>query len=158
MTIEAASSASIEIIAPPAEDRVELALHIIESRYTNPTLRLTDTTGVAFSVGVSPSRLASLLKMHTGLTFREHVHSLRVGLGARMLLSTRLSIKEIAVKVGYETTSTFDRHFRLQYNITPSEYRRSHWAMASAVGHIEAGVAQRDIDVSHLSRHAPRNS
>jgi AraC-like DNA-binding protein len=42
----------------------------------------------------------------------------------RMLLDTRLSVAEIAVRVGYESLPSFTRRFGKQYGVGPGRYRR----------------------------------
>jgi AraC-like DNA-binding protein len=44
---------------------------------------------------------------------------------ASMLRSTRMSISEVAAKVGYATTASFCRAFRRQYQQAPQQYRRN---------------------------------
>jgi AraC-like DNA-binding protein len=41
-----------------------------------------------------------------------------------MLLDTRLSVAEIAVRVGYESLPSFTRRFGKRYGIGPGGYRR----------------------------------
>jgi AraC-like DNA-binding protein len=42
---------------------------------------------------------------------------------AATLLRGRLTIKEVAAAVGYQSTGELDRHFRTAFGATPSEYR-----------------------------------
>jgi AraC-like DNA-binding protein len=41
-------------------------------------------------------------------------------------------IKEIRFEVGIRDQSHFTRDFKLKYGITPSEYRKRHWAKLEA--------------------------
>lgn len=43
-----------------------------------------------------------------------------------LLLNTKLQINQIAFDCGFETLSAFNRSFKTQYSISPSEYRMSH--------------------------------
>jgi len=55
--------------------------------------------------------------------FRVLVHDQRCCQGAALLKATTLSIKEIAVSLGYPSTSPFDQEFKERFGITPKEYR-----------------------------------
>ena len=102
------------------DPRVEAALRHIERRYAETDIRL---AAIAREIGVSASRLTTLLKEQTGFTFEAHIHSRRVQEAQRLLRSTKLSIKEIARRIGYRRTSELDRHFRRAVGTTPCEYR-----------------------------------
>jgi AraC-like DNA-binding protein len=55
---------------------------------------------------------ARLLKAATGATLTALVHRARVTAAQRLLQDTTLSIKEIAVQVGYDSSSRFGKHFK----------------------------------------------
>jgi AraC-like DNA-binding protein len=45
-------------------------------------------------------------------------------MAARLLLSSDSSILAIASEVGFDNLSYFNRSFKKQYKVTPSQYRR----------------------------------
>ncbi len=61
--------------------------------------------------------------------FRETPHRYltrqRLEVAARLLRYTKTSITDIALDVGFETTSSFSNLFRHYYRMTPSRYRRT---------------------------------
>jgi AraC-like DNA-binding protein len=61
--------------------------------------------------------------------FRETPHRYltrqRLELAARLLRCTKMSITEIGLDVGFETSASFSDLFRRHYRMTPSNYRRS---------------------------------
>ena len=60
-------------------------------------------------------------KLHMG--FNDYINSLRVSNACKYLRKTDKSITEISDIVGFNTLRTFNRAFRKQLGITPSEYR-----------------------------------
>src|SRR5262249_1338732 len=97
------------------------AVRFIEELATNPRLRLRD---VARHAKLSPSYLVRLLKLRTGAGFSGHLHRARVLEAQRRLTQTALTVKEIAIAVGYESSAQLDRHFKRQTGMTPLAYRR----------------------------------
>jgi AraC family transcriptional regulator len=61
------------------------------------------------ALGVSPSRY--------------HIN-LRINLARRLLRETKLSVVNVALKVGYTDPSHFARLFRRENGLSPSDYRR----------------------------------
>ncbi len=100
--------------------RIEQALHEIDRRYADPRLRLNQ---LAHQLAVSPTHLTQLLKLSTGHTFGAHVHQRRVAEARTLLAGSGLSIKEIAARVGYASTTQLDRHFKKITHRLPSEER-----------------------------------
>ncbi|RML42181.1 Transcriptional regulator, AraC protein, partial [Pseudomonas syringae pv. maculicola] len=43
----------------------------------------------------------------------------------RLLLQSEMSVSDICFEVGYANLSNFNRHFRVEMQQTPSEYRRA---------------------------------
>ncbi len=102
------------------DPRVARALAEIARRFAEPTLRL---RSVARELAVSDCRLTYLLRHSTGATFGAHVHARRVAEARGLLVESTLSVKEIAGRVGYSTTTQLDRHFKRVVRMLPSEYR-----------------------------------
>jgi AraC-like DNA-binding protein len=107
--------------SPTADrDRVSAMLASIEERFTSPVISLAT---IAQASGLSRWHSARLLKASTGATFTEHVHRRRVEEAERLLVRTTLSIKEIAVQVGYANSGRLAHHFRRGHDTTPRAFR-----------------------------------
>jgi transcriptional regulator GlxA family with amidase domain len=78
---------------------------------------------LAREVGLSRSHFERLFSHETGSTFRKHLREARLKRAEELLLDWRLSLKEIAGRVGYEHASSFTREFRRRFGISPSVYR-----------------------------------
>jgi two-component system response regulator YesN len=77
---------------------------------------------VAQHVYLHPTYLSTIIKQETGYTFTDYVTFIRVK-KAKQLLKSRLSIKEVAQKVGYSDSNYFCRVFKKVTGITPTDYR-----------------------------------
>jgi AraC-like DNA-binding protein len=58
-----------------------------------------------------------------GVRFRSIVATERCAFAARLLQDTTISIKQVATRVGFQGTSSFDRAFQLWSGKTPGEWR-----------------------------------
>src|SRR5690606_32673826 len=72
---------------------------------------------------VSPPYISRLFKEHVGQSFLTYLHELRIKSAASLLISTDMSISDIATEVGFESYRTFLRVFRDIRGQTPSEFR-----------------------------------
>ena len=99
------------------DQRIARALALIARRFTDANVTL---NGVAATVNLSRWHLARLLKKRTGRTFTCHLRQQRISEAARLLCDTSLSVKEVAVTVGYGDSSQFGRHFKRQCGQPPS--------------------------------------
>jgi YesN/AraC family two-component response regulator len=79
---------------------------------------------VAALVHVSPSRVRHVFKEVTGVGFKEYVTQVRVAEAKRLLVSTDLSVAEVAQSVSYTNLSQFYKVFDRATSMSPAEYRR----------------------------------
>ncbi|GGD59125.1 helix-turn-helix transcriptional regulator [Paenibacillus nasutitermitis] len=77
-------------------------------------------------LGWNASYLSHIFKRHVGKSFIEYLHELRVGRAVSYLVSTQLSVSEIALEVGFDNFRTFSRVFKDLKGTTPKEFR-SHY-------------------------------
>ncbi|MBL0684544.1 response regulator [Aquimarina mytili] len=91
--------------------------------------RLTDSSFSAkeFSKEMNMARMTlhRKLKNLTGLSTTEFITTERLKKATHFLNNSDLHISEIAVDVGFETISYFNKCFKEAYHCTPTEYRRS---------------------------------
>jgi two-component system, response regulator YesN len=100
--------------------KVRLALDFISANFTKPiSLSL-----VAREVGLSPCRLAHLVKENTGHTVLQILQQVRVRHAQQLLTKTTKPCIEVAYEVGYGDQSYFIKHFKRISGTTPNRYRR----------------------------------
>ena len=75
-------------------------------------------------VNMNPSYISRMFKEKTGEGIFEYINGKRIKKAAHLLKNTSLGILEIAMMVGYNNLSFFNRTFRKIMNTNPKEYRR----------------------------------
>ncbi|GAE92206.1 two-component response regulator [Gracilibacillus boraciitolerans JCM 21714] len=79
---------------------------------------------VANQVHLNPSYLSALFKEELQITFSEYVTRKRIQEAKKLLLSTDLTVSEIAEKSGYQTSKYFIKLFKQFENTTPNGFRK----------------------------------
>src|SRR5690606_19808756 len=79
---------------------------------------------LAASAGLSPFHFHRVFRGMVGETPMELARRLRLERAAFQLVSTELSVTQLAFAAGYETHEAFTRAFRAHYGLSPSDYRR----------------------------------
>jgi AraC-like DNA-binding protein len=74
-------------------------------------------------IGITGTHLSRLFRQETGLGIREYSRRRRMRTAAVKLKSTALPIKHIAADLGYRGPADFFRQFKLQFKVTPCEFR-----------------------------------
>lgn len=74
--------------------------------------------------GLSANHITNLLKSTLGIRYNDYVTQLRLSRAKELLLSTRLSVKEITTACGYFSQSHFTKLFLEHEGCTPAEYRK----------------------------------
>lgn len=67
---------------------------------------------------------SQLFKEQMGISFSDYVTRQRLQLAKRLLLTTALSIQEIAEQTGYQTDRYFIRVFRAHEQLSPAQFRK----------------------------------
>jgi transcriptional regulator GlxA family with amidase domain len=74
---------------------------------------------------MNTSDFSRRFKARTGYPLFEYINRLRVKRAAALLKRTDMGVLDIALAVGYNNLSFFNRYFRRLTGLTPAEYRRS---------------------------------
>ncbi len=75
--------------------------------------------------GVSKSTLQRDMIAFTGMAPMQYIHHMRIK-HATLLLAGDSPIADIAFEVGYNSLSSFNRHFLRELGVSPKEWRRGH--------------------------------
>lgn len=96
-------------------------LRYMTTEYANPDLSL----DVAVSqLGVSRTKINTILKDEIGYTFSAYLNKLRLTEAARLLTqSEKANVAEIAYSVGYNNVSYFNKLFKAEYGCTPKTFK-----------------------------------
>lgn len=93
----------------------------IEARHAEP-LRIEE---LARRFGFSERNLKRRFQVATRISPNLYLQRVRIDKAKKLLIATRLSVKEIAYEVGYENTSFFVRLFKRELGSTPAQWRQA---------------------------------
>ncbi|MBS7225171.1 MAG: AraC family transcriptional regulator [Clostridiaceae bacterium] len=93
---------------------------------------------ISDAIRVSPYHLAHMFKETTGYSPMQYTVRRRLGEAQSLLITTSLSVTEIAVSVGFGNPCHFNTMFSKYIGMSPSRYRSSYVARAES----EAGAAK----------------
>lgn len=74
---------------------------------------------------LSPNYFGDLVKKETGRTPQEMIQHKIIGLAKEQLAASDKSVSEVAWQLGFQYAQHFNRFFKRNTGMTPSEYRRS---------------------------------
>lgn len=103
---------------------VSEVVELIENNYTDSNL---DITWVSEKLGISYSHLRKIFSDNLNVNFPDYVNNLRINMAKGLLLDSDLTIRDIALKTGFNNAQSFNRNFKKYEGITPSEYRKKIW-------------------------------
>lgn len=93
----------------------------IEQNYSDPDLTI-QTVITRFNL--TAQEVNKLLLLHLEKNFDAALHSIRINRACEYLLTTDMSILDIAIEVGYSNIKTFNRNFAKLKNMTPGSFRK----------------------------------
>ncbi|MBR3965612.1 MAG: helix-turn-helix domain-containing protein [Clostridia bacterium] len=110
-----------ETIAPKENDDIimEKVFSYVEQNYMNEIF----ASSASKISGMSYSYFSRFFKKAAGMSFTEYLNSVRIEKAAEMLTSSAKTVTEIAMDVGFSSTSYFIALFKKQKGITPAAYR-----------------------------------
>ena len=81
---------------------------------------------LATRFGYSTQRFNNLFREGIGYTLPKYVAILRTRHAARLLMTTRKNVSEIAIECGFATAKLLDQSFREVFMMSPAEYVNAH--------------------------------
>ena len=88
---------------------------------------------VAQITGFSKFHFSRWFREYTNTSFHDYLTKVRIDKAKSLLLNTTLSILEIALESGFQSSATFNRVFKSRNNCTPKEYRYTYNQQADAL-------------------------
>jgi len=116
---ELSSSSFIDAREEHEDERVQRAKEYIAKHYMQDI----SIQELADMVCMNVDSFSRFFRNKTGRTPNRYLIDYRLGIAARMLLTTQLSVAEIGYSCGFNTLSHFNRLFRESKGCTPSEFR-----------------------------------
>ena len=95
---------------------------VLESQLDNPNFSMVD---LGKAIGLSQTQLNRKLLALTGLPPVKLMRSMRLKKAKELLISTSLTISEVAYQVGFTDPGYFSKTFKSEMKISPKEYRQN---------------------------------
>ena len=73
---------------------------------------------------LSPNYLGTLFKKETGVSCTTYIKDHRLQFGRSLILSTSLSVSDVADKCGFASSAYFTKEFRKRYGVSPFQLRQ----------------------------------
>lgn len=102
-------------------EKLKSVIKYVELNYASP-MTIAEMADLA---GFSESHFMKYFKNTMGVPFTAYLNSYRLTMAGRLLLQSDDTILSIATEVGFDNLSYFNRAFKKQYGMTPSEYRQA---------------------------------
>ncbi|MDD3654384.1 MAG: AraC family transcriptional regulator [Desulfotomaculaceae bacterium] len=95
--------------------------YVVNTPWKNQSL-----TELAKTMGISMQYLSQDIKVKFGLTYQELLFYGKCLEAARLLLGTDKFVNEIAAECGFSDVKYLVKHFRRNFNYSPSDFRKKH--------------------------------
>jgi len=79
---------------------------------------------IADEFGISISYLSNVFKEQTGEGALDYIHMTRIEKGKQLLTESNITIKDIAIQLGYSNSNTFIKIFKKYQGITPGRFQQ----------------------------------
>lgn len=112
---------SLKGLSVEPETFIAIAEKIVEENFQNTNF---NANVFADMLNISQSTLFRKIKKQTNLSCTEFIRDVKLKKATHLLTNSSMNIDEIALSVGFNSTSYFVRTFKKKYKTTPSEYRR----------------------------------
>jgi AraC-like DNA-binding protein len=119
-----------------AADLAQQALERLARQYRKPPL----FDDLAAELGTNPNKLKASFKSAFGITMAEYCLERRIREAQQLLLEGKLSMADVADRVGYAHQSNFAAAFSGHMGMSPREYRRHRGAVHVSIGAVEADL------------------
>lgn len=96
-------------------------VRFIQDNYKDVTLNK-----IAQKFHYTPEYTSKLIKETTGMNFKQILQTVRIDRAEFLLLDTSLTVTNIGIEVGYDTTEHFIRTFKKLKGMTPNTYRKEY--------------------------------
>lgn len=101
-------------------ERVFEILNFIDKNY-NIDISL---NSISKKILISPQYISKIFKNSLGINFIDYIHKLRIKKSLNDLLNTNKSILDISLEHGFNDHKAYNRVFKKEFNMSPTDYRK----------------------------------
>ena len=102
-----------------SDDIIARVEHYIQDHFRE-NINREDVAAIAY---ITPNYLSKQFRIKKGMNLREYINQIRIEEAKRLLLTTNLSVSEVAGLSGYENISYFSTVFRKYTGMSPIDWR-----------------------------------
>ncbi len=114
-------AASLAASNSEEDDIVTQALDYIQAHVGNRNL---DVTAVCEYAGVGVKRLTRMFQRRFDMSVADYMNRCRIAAAKELLQNPKMTVAQVADRVGYNSSDTLARNFRKFEGVTPTEYRK----------------------------------
>lgn len=114
---------SLITITSVDEELIQRALEYIEKNMDNTEYAVEE---LSRDLGMTRMNLYRKLQSITGNTPSDFIKSIRLKRAAQLLQGSRLTMAEVADRVGFSSASYFTKCFKEMFGVTPTQYAEMH--------------------------------
>ncbi len=103
-----------------SDDELNRIVTFIAKEYNDPSLTVSQ---IANEVGLLPTKITQILREKKNCSYKQYLNSIRLAEAKRLLLETDRNIIDIALKVGYNNVTHFNRIFKEAEGVSPRQFR-----------------------------------
>jgi len=96
---------------------------ILKNHFEKDNDKFITANDIASQLSMSTHYLSDLLRNLTGVNTQQHIHAYLIEKAKSLLLTTNLSVNEIAYMLGFDYPQYFSRLFKSKTGQTPLEFR-----------------------------------
>ena len=108
-------------VTPLDRQLVEKAIHIVEENLSETEFSVEE---LAASLNISRSYFYKKMVKITGRKPIEFIRTIRMKRAQQLLAESQMQVAEIAYMLGYNSPKVFSKHFKEEFNLSPSEFMR----------------------------------
>jgi AraC-like DNA-binding protein len=101
-----------------SQDRVDRVIAVLKSDLAEPPA----LESLGRQVGCSPFYLSRIFSQHMGKTISQYIRQLRMEKAAELLRAGKLNVTQVAMEVGYSSSSHFSVAFHETFGCCPGLY------------------------------------
>ncbi|KAA0994148.1 response regulator [Dyadobacter sp. UC 10] len=130
-------------ISPEYKDFLKDCIQIVESHLTDPgfTIKV-----LAAEIGMSHSTLYNRIKSISGQSTNSFIRFIRLRRAAQILITTDITISEVAYQVGINDIKYFRESFHKLFGMKPSEYVKKFRRPFHENFQVDKGIFQNKLD------------
>ncbi len=98
---------------------------ILHNHFDSDKEKIITANDIASELGMSTHYLGDLLRNLTGMNTQQHIHAHLIEKAKSLLMTTSLTVNEIAFSLGFEYPQYFSRLFKSKTGQTPVEFRNT---------------------------------